>query len=179
VSCWIVLRKAKLGTHRKILHLRLTMLWLRNHPHLAGNLPYPSPIINYWVVISLFSPSHRLSCVLKAPEAQKHTRLVSSFHLGLTMLPFVFPFPNLCFLPWILPGGIQGIWKSSDQTAPELLTVSFEVWWPLAIQTYQIQIKTRKMLPNGECGNLSSPVHWEISSKTQNKVKVVVKFIRK
>jgi hypothetical protein len=31
---------------------------------------------------------------LKAPEEQKHTLLAPGFYLGLTMLPFVFPFPN-------------------------------------------------------------------------------------
>jgi hypothetical protein len=71
------------------------MLWLRNHPYLAENCPCPDPILDYWLGISLLSPFHRLLRVLKAPEEQKHTLSASSFHLGLTMLPFVFPFHNL------------------------------------------------------------------------------------
>jgi hypothetical protein len=91
------LRQTKLETHRKnkkTLHLRISMLWLRNHLHMAGNHTCPSLIIDYWLGISFFSPSHRLSWVLETPERQKHTLLTSGFHLSLTMLPFVFPFPN-------------------------------------------------------------------------------------
>jgi hypothetical protein len=44
----INLRQAKVGqiwdSQKKILHLRLTMLWLRNHSHLAGTTPMPLPI---------------------------------------------------------------------------------------------------------------------------------------
>jgi hypothetical protein len=50
------LRHAKLGkvwdSKKKILHLILTMLWFRNHPHLARNhLCFP-PVIDYWMGIS-------------------------------------------------------------------------------------------------------------------------------
>jgi hypothetical protein len=44
--------------------------------------------------ITLFSPSHRLLYVLKAPEEQKYSLLASGFHLGPTMLSFVFLFPS-------------------------------------------------------------------------------------
>jgi hypothetical protein len=37
--------------------------------------------------INWFSPSHRLSLVLKAPEEQKHAFLASGFHLGLYHAP--------------------------------------------------------------------------------------------
>jgi hypothetical protein len=46
----ILLKQAKIrefDTHRKILHLRLTMLWLRDHPHLARNHPCSSQLIDF------------------------------------------------------------------------------------------------------------------------------------
>jgi hypothetical protein len=105
------------GLIEKILHLRLTMVWLRNYPHLAGNHPCPTLLTNYWAGISLFSPSHRLWYILKAPEEQKHNLLDSNFHLIMlyfTSLTFnkLHLYPRV--LPWILPSGIQRIWKSSD-----------------------------------------------------------------
>jgi hypothetical protein len=44
--------------------------------------------------ITWFSPSHRISLIIKAPEEQKHAFSSSSFYLGLTMLPFVVLSPN-------------------------------------------------------------------------------------
>jgi hypothetical protein len=63
------------------------MLWLRDHP-------YPSSVIDYWMGISLLSPSHRLSEVLKAPERAEISSLGSRLPPGPTMFFFVFPFPN-------------------------------------------------------------------------------------
>jgi hypothetical protein len=81
-----------LGPTEKILHLRLTMLWLRAHPHLTWELPIPLP--TYWMGITCFCPSHGLAQVLRSPEKEKHALSASRFHLGPTMLPFVFSFPN-------------------------------------------------------------------------------------
>jgi hypothetical protein len=38
-----------------------------------------------------------LAKVLQVPGEEKHDLSASRFHLGPTMLPFVFPFPNLIY----------------------------------------------------------------------------------
>jgi hypothetical protein len=97
------------------------MLWLRDCPHLVGNSPCPSPLIDYWMETTWFLPSPRLVSIMKAPGEEKHPLSASILQLCLPCSLLYFPsltFNKLhlhpCVLPWILPHKTQRIWKTSD-----------------------------------------------------------------
>jgi hypothetical protein len=74
----------------------------------------PSPLLDYWMKITWFSPSHRLSKVLKAP---KDTCSLLASTWASPCFPLYFSSLTFNKLPlhprvpqWILSGGILRIW---------------------------------------------------------------------
>jgi hypothetical protein len=129
---WAKLNLGKLGTYRKILHLRLTMLWLRDCPHLARNHPCPT----HSSIIEWKSPGsslpigyHRFEKHLKS--GNKLSRLADSTWTP-PCFPLYFPFLTFnkldlhpCVLPWILPEGHKDLEVFWSQTAPAPLILFF------------------------------------------------------
>jgi hypothetical protein len=56
-----------------------------------GKHPYPSPLIDYWMGITWFLPSHRLAKVFKSTRRREACSLSLQILPTPTMLPFVFP----------------------------------------------------------------------------------------
>jgi hypothetical protein len=95
----------KQKVNSKKITIRLTMFWLRN-------CQCPSPLIDYWMGITWFLPSHRLAWIFKVPKKEKHILSAGRLHLCSPCSPLYFS--SLTFnklhlhphvLQWILPAG--------------------------------------------------------------------------
>jgi hypothetical protein len=94
-----------------------TFVWTRAHP-------CPSPLINYWLGITRFFPSHRLAWLSKVPG--KKDSLCFQLLPGPTMPPFVILLPKTPFTP-TCPAMDSSTWGTKNleiwpQTAPLLIT---------------------------------------------------------